>query len=125
MIYLDTHVIIWLYGGMKEKLSENVVKIINEESIVISPIVELELQYLDEINKITTSPDQIIKVLGKEIGLTVKTCDLLDLVKQASKIIWTRDPFDRLITAQAILDNSNLLTKDQIILDNCTLAVWE
>ncbi len=125
MIYLDTHVIVWLYGGMKEKLSEKAAKLINEEFISISPIVELELQYLHEIGKITETHVKVITMLERDVGLTVITCNLLDLIKEASALTWTRDTFDRLITAQAILDKSNLLTKDQILLDQCDLAVWD
>jgi PIN domain nuclease of toxin-antitoxin system len=37
---------------------------------------------------------------------------------------WTRDPFDRLITAQAALGESTLLTKDDTIRTNYANAVW-
>ena len=37
---------------------------------------------------------------------------------------WTRDPFDRLITAQAALDDSPLLTKDDTIHTYYPEAVW-
>jgi len=39
-------------------------------------------------------------------------------------IIWTRDPFDRLIVAHAIKANCNLLTKDEKIRKNYAHAVW-
>ena len=37
---------------------------------------------------------------------------------------WTRDPFDRLITAQAAVDDSPLLTKDDTIHTYYPKAVW-
>jgi len=37
---------------------------------------------------------------------------------------WTRDPFDRVITAQAATDGSSLITKDEIILHHYENAVW-
>ena len=30
---------------------------------------------------------------------------------------WTRDPFDRVITAQAALEQDRLITKDRVILE--------
>lgn len=124
MIYLDTHVVVWMYGGMKEKLSKKATIYINEEFIAISPIVELELQYLYEIDKISVQPEKVLDTLYKEVGLTIVTSDTLNLVKQAKELSWTRNPFDRLITAQAILDNSKLITRDQVILRNFENAKW-
>lgn len=125
MIYLDTHVVVWLYGGIKERLSKKAARLINEEFIAVSPIINMELKYLYEVDKISVLPDKVLSRLYKDIGLTVVTCDLLELIKLALNQSWTRDPFDRLISAQAILDNAKLLTKDQDIINNCNLAVWE
>ena len=48
MIYLDTHVVVWLYAGLTEKFSDPTRELINSHEITISPIVRLELQYLYE-----------------------------------------------------------------------------
>ncbi len=53
MIYLDTHVVVWLYSGLTDKLSELAKSIINENEVYISATVRLELQYLYEIKRIT------------------------------------------------------------------------
>jgi PIN domain nuclease of toxin-antitoxin system len=37
---------------------------------------------------------------------------------------WTRDPFDRLISSNAICAGSPLLTKDATILEHCSCATW-
>ncbi|BAB73880.1 asl2181 [Nostoc sp. PCC 7120 = FACHB-418] len=39
-------------------------------------------------------------------------------------INWTRDPFDRIITANAQIGNNILLSKDGNILNNYTCAKW-
>ena len=52
MIYLDTHVILWLYEGLIEKLSTHAVQLIEENDIIISPILQLELTYLHETKRI-------------------------------------------------------------------------
>jgi PIN domain nuclease of toxin-antitoxin system len=39
-------------------------------------------------------------------------------------LTWTRDPFDRMIAAQAVVADAPLLTADETILDNLPLATW-
>ena len=44
---------------------------------------------------------------------------------QSLEIDWTRDPFDRLIVAQAIAADGFLLTKDRTILNHSVAALWD
>jgi PIN domain nuclease of toxin-antitoxin system len=124
MIYLDTHVVLWLYEGLLKKLPRAARKAIDENDLLISPIVRLELQYLHEIKRSTKPAGTILADLGAQIGVTV--CDLpFDrVVREASELSWTRDPFDRLIVAQALCRNSRLLTKDRGIRKHAPLAFW-
>ena len=124
MIYLDTHIVVWLYAGLLEKFNQPVVDLMNELDIVITPIVRLELQYLHEINKITSDPDTITSDLSTRIGLKVSTVDFNDVVSEALGIPWTRDPFDRIIVATASLGEHLLVSKDQNILGNYLHARW-
>lgn len=124
MIYLDTHVVVWLYAGAKSKLTEKGIKLINTNELLASPIVQLELQYLLEIKRITQSPVSIFKDLATRIGL--KTCQksFEHVMQESIKQNWTRDPFDRIIVAQAALNKMQLLTKDKTILQNYAHSIW-
>ena len=42
----------------------------------------------------------------------------------ALSLDWTRDAFDRIIVANAMIQKSALLTKDQQILQHYKLAIW-
>jgi PIN domain nuclease of toxin-antitoxin system len=56
MIYLDTHVVLWLYLRTGEGLSERARHSIEyEPEILISPMVLLELDYLHEVGRTTHS----------------------------------------------------------------------
>ena len=123
-IYLDTHVVLWLYEGLLKKLTRAGRKSIEENDLLISPMVRLELQYLFEIRRSTQPANAILGELRPQIGLTV--CDLPfdQVAHKASELTWTRDPFDRLIVAQAIGRNFQLLTKDREIRRNTELAFW-
>lgn len=124
MIYLDTHVVVWLYAGQTEKLSEKVRSYINENDIYISPIVSLELQYLLEIKRVTPKPQTVISALSEAIGLNVCDKNFYQIVQCAQHYSWTRDPFDRIIVAHAGLNDNILATKDQTILTHFKHAVW-
>ena len=124
MIYLDTHVVIWLYAGLAEQFSARARKLINENELAISPIVSLEVQYLHEIGRITIASDAIISDLQERIGLQIDGASLAAVVTQALALSWTRDPFDRMIVAQAQVGNAPLLTKDAAILSRFDAAVW-
>ena len=51
MIYLDTHVVVWLFLGDLTRLSQAAKTAISTHPIAISPIVTLELTYLHEIGR--------------------------------------------------------------------------
>lgn len=124
MIYLDTHVVVWLYSGLTDKLTDIAKSLINDNEVYISAIVRLELQYLYEIKRIKDEPDVIISELSAQIGLKICNKNFNDIISITLTITWTRDPFDRIITANALLNNNILLSKDQNILNNYPYAKW-
>jgi PIN domain nuclease of toxin-antitoxin system len=108
-----------------ELFTPNAIKVLRATEIVISPIVKLELQYLYEIGRIEIAPDKIVDSLIREVGLVVARDEFDQVIFQAMMIDWTRDLFDRIITAHAAATNDRLLTKDQTILENYPLAFWK
>ena len=124
MIYLDTHIVVWLYVGMTEKFTPAIRQLINSNDLLISPIVHLELQYLHEVHRVTDDAKMILADLSKNIGLEVCRKGFGRVVEEALEISWTRDPFDRLIIAQASLDKNILVTKDSRLLNGYSHATW-
>jgi PIN domain nuclease of toxin-antitoxin system len=119
MIFLDTHVVVWLYQGRTDLLSTSAEKIIEkEDDIYISPIVLLELQYLFEIGKIIKPAKVVIEALVEDIGLEMAGDSFDEVVEQSLSENWTRDPFDRIIVAQARKNTARLISKDRLILEN-------
>lgn len=125
MIFIDTHVAAWLYAGDSDRLSTKAKVLLENNDILISPAAVLELQYLYEINKLTVESGTIVDFLQTSIGLQICECSFHRVISEALPLSWTRDPFDRLITAQAITRNILLVMKDALIRRNCELAVWE
>ncbi len=124
MIYIDTHITVWLFAGQIEKLSNQAKELLNDNEIQISPIVRLELQYLNEIKRITVSPNDIVTELSNSIGLKVCDKNFNNIINNSMTHNWTRDPFDRIIVANAAIDGDFLVTKDQTILENYSKALY-
>ena len=124
MIYLDTHVVAWLYAGDLERLSATALDCLERELLLISPIVQLELEYLREIERVTVSSALILESLGHTLGLEICDLPFARVVLESIQQSWTRDPFDRLIVAQAHARHAPLLSKDQHILDHYERAMW-
>jgi len=71
------------------------------------------LIYLDTHNDLST-----------RIGLNICQRNFNSIITQALTINWTRDPFDRLIVAYALINHDILITKDNNILGNYKYAKW-
>ena len=82
------------------------------------------MQYLFEINKINYTANEILSEL--QFQLNIYECDIPfgNVIEESIKHTWTSDPFDRIIVAQASLNNSILLTRDRIILKQYKYAIW-
>ncbi len=84
-------------------------------TLYYSSIVKLELKYLQEIGRLRVSPEAMLGDLQSEIGLELRDSAIQQLIYEANKLSWTRDPLDRLITAQASVLHLPLVTKDKTI----------
>lgn len=125
MIYLDTHVAAWLYAGNTALLSDPAADAIRHaDELRISPMVQLELQYLYEIRRVSEPPAPVLDTLRGLIGLTECRADFPAIVRVAEQFSWTRDPFDRLIVAQANLNDAVLVTRDKSIREHYPRAIW-
>jgi len=124
-MYLDTHIVVWLFYGKLSNFSKGVLDRLKDKDLLISPVVLLELEFLREIKRIDDDPMLIFQTLEETIDLQLFDLVFSKIVTGALSQSWTRDPFDRMITAQASIQNAPLLTKDRTILRNYPLAVWK
>jgi PIN domain nuclease of toxin-antitoxin system len=124
MIYLDTHVLVALYAGERDRLGVAARTSIESEELCVSPAAILELEFLHEIRRLKTPAQKLVSDLGLQIGLRVSDLPFQTVVQHALTEKWGRDPFDRLIVANAKADNALLLTKDQKIHRHYSRAIW-
>jgi len=125
MIHLDTHVLVRLYLGQADELGSAARRAIEEQEVVVSPAAVLELEFLHEIGRLRPTAATVISALGQDIGLRVSDSLFRTVVDHAVKETWGRDPFDRLIVANAKADGAALVTKDGKIQRHYSRAIWE
>ncbi|HKK17767.1 MAG TPA: PIN domain-containing protein [Opitutales bacterium] len=125
MIALDTHVVVWLHAGETKLLPETARIRLEREPGIICPLVTLELEYLYEIERIAYPADTIVGDLEADLGLEMCSKPFAPTLREALKVKWTRDPFDRMITAHALAHDHDLLTKDKEIREHCQKAFWD
>lgn len=123
--YLDTSVAIWLHDGVLRKISSAAKRKIDDSDLLISPIVLLEFQYLVEVGRLRMSPAEMYANLNATFGVDMCSMPFSAVSLEAVSIGWTRDPFDRLIVAQAQVNHeAALITSDELIREKYSRAVW-
>ncbi|MDG6474232.1 type II toxin-antitoxin system VapC family toxin [Glaesserella parasuis] len=118
-ILLDSHILLWLAWDKKENLSPQVVELLDDPTseIYFSLASLWEIAIKSSLGK----PDFDIDVEALEQGLIQVGCRMLaielpHILKQAQYPFIHRDPFDRLLMAQAEVENVFFMTADTMIL---------
>lgn len=124
-MHLDTHAVVWLYDSGPDAFPAAARRLLDAEPLGVSPMIALELALLHEIGRVAPPPDTILAGLGRTLGLVTSSTPFAEVVAAATDLTWTRDPFDRLICAQALAENEILLTRDRRIRSHLSLARWD
>ena len=114
---LDTHTLLWAIRGSQE-LSDTAKKALNDTDAqkFVSAVSAYEIMYKHQLGKLHGFED----VAGNYLDvLQTFGADELPICTRhahhAGKFIWAhRDPFDRLLAAQAATDNLTLITNDAV-----------
>lgn len=111
---LDTHILLW-WLGEPEKLTPETLEVIasKDNFVVISAASIWEMRIKQNLGKLTL-PDNFEEILSDEpferLSITVAHAHA---IKDLPTI--HRDPFDRILIAQAKLENLTLITEDQLL----------
>lgn len=124
MTYLDTHIVVHLAAGDAAWLSPAARQAIEAEQLLISPAVVLELQLLHEIGLLKLTASRLAALLEHDLGVRICQQPFHRVAAAALGESWTRDPFDRLIVANAKSAHAPLVTKDTAIRRHYPASVW-
>ncbi|HUD81041.1 MAG TPA: type II toxin-antitoxin system VapC family toxin [Patescibacteria group bacterium] len=116
IILLDTNVLVWLLegGAMLSKQAKSQLE--SAEAVYASAINIVELRIKSMLSKISI-PETLfedIKAAGLEVlPFTADHAEALGKFPELSR----HDPFDRMLLAQASVDDMYFLTSDQVLID--------
>ena len=112
-LLLDTHVVLWwlvddptLSGDVKAQLD-------HEPDVYISPATVWEVTIKQAIGKLTGPPDLTERICGSGFRELPITCEHAVAAGRLPMI--HRDPFDRMLVAQAQCEGLTLVTRDASI----------
>ena len=123
--YLDTQTVVWLHAGASENLTDEAKRQIQDNDLLISPMVLLELEYLFERKRVADSATKIYTDLHIDFGVTLCSFPFPAVAHAALACKWTRDPFDRIIVSHARANGEAvLITADRKIREHYPSAKW-
>jgi PIN domain nuclease of toxin-antitoxin system len=123
--YLDTNAVIRLSHGIARGISRDVSQLIDRANLLVSPMVVFELEVLYEIKRVKQSARDILRKVEHELGVRVCELPFGDVANAALDEKWTRDPFDRMIVAQAKVNGlASLISSDEKIAQNYSRTFW-
>lgn len=125
-LLIDTHALIWYIDGNTELSSKAIAAIDNEENqIFVSKASLWEMAIKLSLNKLSISID------FNDLESFLLRCNFLILdfdfshLKTVMRLPYHhRDPFDRLIIAQAITENLDVITKDRYFKNYPVRIFW-
>jgi PIN domain nuclease of toxin-antitoxin system len=123
--YFDTNALLWLSDGSLVGLNPKLDRLLEQADMRFSPMVLLELEYLYEIKRSKLPARDIQHKVEHELG--VRVCDLPfpAIASAALDEKWTRDPFDRMIVANAKAQGfAPLISSDETIRKHYPRTVW-
>ncbi|MEC8532733.1 MAG: PIN domain-containing protein [Pseudomonadota bacterium] len=126
MIHLDTQVALWLYYRLDRQISRAAkAQLARAPDLRLSPLVVVEIEILIEIGRVKLkTADLLLHDLQERLDLELSDASAAAVAEAACRFAWTRDPFDRLIVANAMADGATLITADRVILRHFDQAVW-
>jgi PIN domain nuclease of toxin-antitoxin system len=126
-VLLDTHTFIW-WDSEPERLSRTAMDICDDEAntLVVSVASLWEMQIKRQLGKLTLNrslrgliSDHV--ATGSVVLLPIRPADVFALDQLSSH---HRDPFDRLLAAQALTEEIPLLTRDPVFGGYPVTAIW-
>ena len=124
---LDTHTFLWFVNG-NPKLSTHVRGLIedetNENLISIASLWEISIKYNLGKLKLSLPFNTFVQQEVKESNIEVLNVSLEDLNITATLPLHHRDPFDRLIIAQAMVENLPILSIDRAFDAYSITKIW-
>ena len=126
-LLLDTHTFIW-WANEPEKLSEKAVAACQDDTntLLLSVVSVWEMQIKMQLGKLKVSRpiEGLIKTQQQANGLQVLSIELAHVLSLSSLPSYHKDPFDRLLIAQANVEGATLVSVDPTFSSYGVRVLW-
>ncbi|MFO0915176.1 MAG: type II toxin-antitoxin system VapC family toxin [Pirellulales bacterium] len=126
-LLLDTHAFLWFAGG-SPRLSERAKSAIEAESndilVSVASLWEIAVKTSLGKMKLASSFDDVISEAISVTAAKVLPIGLSELVVVATLPFHHRDPFDRLLVAQAQVERLTIVSVDDLLDDYGIQRIW-
>ncbi|MEJ1966200.1 MAG: type II toxin-antitoxin system VapC family toxin [Gammaproteobacteria bacterium] len=112
-VLLDTHLLLWALGSPL-KLSAETRKLVDTSEVFVSAASIWEISIKSAIGKLKADPQKILAAI-EPTGLSILAITGEHAARVARLPSLHKDPFDRLLVAQALSEPMILLTNDQAL----------
>ncbi len=110
-LLLDTHTLIWLMEGDPRLSDKARAVIVDSDEVYVSSASIWEISIKARLGKIRTDPEELFE-LARHAGLRELPVSARHAIATKALPLLHRDPFDRLLVAQAITEPMRLLTSE-------------
>ena len=127
MILIDTHVWLWLNGAV-ERLSPGILDLLSSPSaeVYLSAVSAWEIGIKVSTGKLALpmAPEQYIPLRMVDNGVRPLPTQHQHALRAAALPLFHKDPFDRLLVAQAQVEKLKLVTVDRHLADYDVEILW-
>jgi PIN domain nuclease of toxin-antitoxin system len=126
-LLLDTHTFIW-WANEPEKLPEKVVAACQDSrnTLILSVVSAWEMQIKMQLGKLKVSRPigELVKTQQQANGLQVLPVELAHVLNLSNLPSHHKDPFDRLLIAQANIEGAALVSADPAFSSYSVQLLW-
>ncbi len=123
-LLLDTHAVLWILEQSRRlspRASDAILDPANE--IVVSAVSIYELEFKSTLGRLDVLPKPL-RMLMQEIGFEELPITPAHAERAARLPLVCRDPWDRVLAAQAILEGLTVVTRDPVIAALGARTLW-
>lgn len=114
-VLLDTHVALWLAvspGRLSPATSQILCDPRHELLLSTASAWEISVKYASEKLPLPAPPEQFLPEMQRRLRLSVLPIELPHAIRAGALPLWHRDPFDRMLVAQAQILDAPIVTVD-------------
>lgn len=125
-VLLDTHAFLW-WSGEPERLSQTACSFLeNKENLMLlsfASVWEIQIKVQPGKLRLSKSLASILEV-QQQNGIGFLRIELAHILRLEQLPLYHKDPFDRLLVAQAMAEDIPILSKDALIAQYGVRTIW-